>query len=85
MLRVLPAPSHTCKHVLPGGGLFVDGLQPHETDQTTHTVTACMEPISRQVGRNLAAAEERTFCENPVDFIHQFQRLSIHADRRIIQ
>jgi hypothetical protein len=53
----------------------VDRLQPHQAHQATYAVAACMEPVSWQVSRDLAASEERVFCEYTVEFIHQLQRL----------
>lgn len=64
---------------------LVDRLQAHDAHQTPHTVAARMEPVSRQVGRNLATSKERVFREHPIDLIHQFQRLSIHTNRHVIQ
>jgi hypothetical protein len=56
---------------------FDDGVSNYEA--------ACMEPISRQIGCDLAAAKERVFRKVPVDFVHELQRLGIHADRGGIQ
>ena len=57
---------------LAGVGPFVGGLQPHDTHQTTHRMTTCAEPIYRQVGHNLTAAEERVFGEHLINLVHQF-------------
>ena len=43
-----------------------------------------MEPISWQVGCNLAAAEERVFGEHTINLIHQFQCPLIHANLHVI-
>ena len=71
--------------VLAGIWAFLDGLEPHQTHQPAHTVATGMEPISRQVNRDLAAAEERILREHAVDLRHQFQRLSIHTNGHVIQ
>ena len=63
----------------------VDGLQSHDPDQTPNPMSARMEPISRQICGDLAAAKERVFRKDPVDFVHQLQRLCIHTNRRVIQ
>lgn len=44
-----------------------------------------MEPIPRQVSCDLAAVEEWIFGEHTIDLIHQFQCLSIHTSRRVVQ
>jgi len=58
--------------LLVGIWAFVDGLQPHQPHQATHTMTASVEPTSGQVGCDLAAAEERVFSEHSVNLVHQF-------------
>lgn len=64
---------------------FLDGLQSHGAHPTTQTLAARMEPVSRQVGRNLTAPEEWVLRGHTVDFSHQFQRLRIHANRHVIK
>ena len=71
--------------LLAGVEPFVDGLPPHQTHQSAHPVATGMEPISRQVGRNLAAAEEPVFGEHAVDLVHQLKGLCIHTNRRVLQ
>ena len=71
--------------LLAGVRAFVDGLESHQTHQPAHTVATGMETISRQVGRYLAAAEERILREHAVDLVHHFQRLSIHTNGHVIQ
>lgn len=55
--------------LLAGVRAFVDGLESHQTHQPAHTVATGMETISRQVGRYLAAAEERILREHAVDLV----------------
>ena len=71
--------------LLAGVGAFIDRLQPHDAHQAPRAVTTSMEPVSRKVGCNLATAKDRVFCEHPVELVHQFQRLSIHANGRILE
>lgn len=71
--------------LLAGVWTFVDGLESHQTHQSAYTVATGMKTISRQVGRDLAAAEERMLREHAVDLVHQFQRLSIHTNRHVMQ
>lgn len=59
--------------LLAGVWPFVGGLLLHDTHQSTHTVTASMEPVSRQVGCDLSAAEERVFREHTINLIHPLQ------------
>ena len=53
-------------------GPFVNGLQPYDTHQTTHAMTASLEPVSGQVGCYLAATKEWVFRENTIYLVHQF-------------
>lgn len=55
---------------LAGVGPLVDGLQPYDLHQAAHTMATGMEPVSRQVCCDLAAAKERVFGEHPVDLVH---------------
>ena len=71
--------------LLAGDWHFVDGLQAHDAHQTAHTMTTRTEPISGQISRDLAASKERVFREHPINLVHQFQRLSIYANRCVIQ
>ena len=57
----------------------------HDTHQAAHTMPTCMEPIAGQISCDLATAEERVFREDPINLVHQFQRLSIHTDWRVIK
>jgi len=71
--------------LLAGVWALIDRLQAHDAHQAPHTVAARMEPVSRQVGRNLATAKERVFRKHTVNFIHQRQRLRIHTNWHVIQ
>ena len=64
---------------------FVDGMYPNDAHQTTYTVAARIEPVPRRNGCDLAAAEERVFDEDPVDFTHWLPGLGIHADRLAVE
>jgi hypothetical protein len=71
--------------LLAGVGAFVDGLQAHDAHQAAHTVATRVEPSSRQIGSDLAAAKEGILREDTVDLVYQLQRASINAHGRVIQ
>ncbi len=70
---------------LAGTGAFVVCLPPHPRHQPSDTMTAYDNAFPAQIGRNLAAAEERILGENPVDLFHHRQRVRTGTDRRVVE
>tara|TARA_R100000935_G_scaffold57093_1_gene90301 strand:- start:352 stop:651 length:300 start_codon:yes stop_codon:yes gene_type:complete len=57
--------------------LFEGPPQPFDED---------VDPLPGRVMRSMIPkGEDRFFCEDPINLVHQFQRLSIHTDRRGIK